>query len=77
MRNEISHAGMISGAELQQVADELLLDLNAIITLIYGIVGCKYSFLLMVYEKLADADVNMRVSVKKLDGMTSPKRSDT
>lgn len=56
MRNEIAHKGMITGFDLQQISDELLIDLHTIIKLICDKVNNKYYALFMLYEKLESLD---------------------
>jgi len=52
MRNEIAHKGIIDGFDLQQLSNEILLDLNAIITQIHDKINNKYLALIILFEKL-------------------------
>jgi len=52
MRNEIAHKGIMEGSNLEQIADEILMDLHSIITLICNKINDKYFALFTIYEKL-------------------------
>lgn len=62
IRNEIAHTGYFMSENLNHVANELILDLNALISWIYGISHEKYEVLHMIGDKL---DQNMDEDIKK------------
>lgn len=52
IRNEIAHTGFYRSGDLNHLANELILDLNTIISWIYGITHEKYTVLKMIEDKL-------------------------
>ncbi|MEG0722119.1 MAG: hypothetical protein RR446_10285 [Lachnospiraceae bacterium] len=52
IRNEIAHTGYFLSENLNHVANELILDLNSVISWIYGISHEKYTILHMIEDKL-------------------------
>ena len=52
IRNEIAHTGFYRSDDLKHLANELILDLNTVISWIYGITHEKYTVLKMIGDKL-------------------------
>jgi hypothetical protein len=52
IRNEIAHTGLIESDNLEILANELVLDLNTVISWIYGISHEKYKVLKMISDAL-------------------------
>lgn len=62
IRNEIAHIGFYRSDDLEHLANELILDLNTIISWIYDITHEKYTVLQMIGDKLGD---EQQVDVEK------------
>lgn len=65
IRNEIAHTGLIESENLEHVANELILDLNTVISWIYEISHEKYKILMMISDALDNKnseDINVLAS---------------
>jgi hypothetical protein len=65
IRNEIAHTGLIESDNLEHIANELVLDLNTIISWIYEISHEKYKILMMISDALDNKkseDINILAS---------------
>jgi len=56
MRNEIAHKGILLSSNCQNVADELLLDLHSLITMICSKINDKYIALLIINDELEELE---------------------
>lgn len=52
IRNEVAHTGLVSRDNLQHLANELILDLNTVISWIYEISHSKYTNIAMISDAL-------------------------
>lgn len=55
-RNEIAHTGLVKSPNLEQLADELILDLNAIVRMAQMESDGKFRIFLMINDALAEMD---------------------
>lgn len=65
IRNEIAHTGLIESENLEHIANELILDLNTVISWIYEISHEKYKILMMISDALDNKnseDINVLAS---------------
>nr|WP_315022154.1 hypothetical protein [uncultured Aminipila sp.] len=65
IRNEIAHTGLIESDNLGHIANELVLDLNTVISWIYEISHEKYKILMMISDALDNKkseDINVLAS---------------
>lgn len=65
IRNEIAHTGLIEADNLEYIANELVLDLNTVISWIYEISHNKYKTLMMISDALdskKSEDINVLAS---------------
>lgn len=65
IRNEIAHTGLIEADNLEHIANELVLDLNTVISWIYEISHGKYKILMMISDALDNKkseDINVLAS---------------
>ena len=65
IRNEIAHTGLIETDNLEHLANELILDLNTVISWIYEISHEKYKILMMISDALDNKkseDINVMAS---------------
>lgn len=59
IRNEIAHTGLIETDNLEHLANELILDLNTVISWIYEISHEKYKILMMISDALDNKKVKI------------------
>ena len=59
-RNEIAHTGFIKARNLEQIANELLLDLNAVARMAKMESDGKFRIFIMIYNALLTVDFQMR-----------------
>lgn len=59
IRNEIAHTGLIEADNLEYIANELVLDLNTVISWIYEISHNKYKTLMMISDALDSKKVKI------------------
>ena len=52
LRNEIAHTGMINSVDLERKADELILDLNAVVQMAKMESDGKFRIFLMIFDKI-------------------------
>lgn len=64
-RNEIAHAGLIRSQNLERLADELLLDLNAVAQMAKMESDGKFRIFLMIYDALLEVDFSDKKAVNK------------